>query len=75
MLALALAAVAAAVAPPPVNARFDYRRVYGNHVIAIEYRRRDFRHTCRTVGDRIWVVLRNVDVTAPGTKGYRYDAC
>ena len=27
-----------------------YRRVYGNHVIAIEYRRRDFRYTCRRVG-------------------------
>jgi Glycoside-hydrolase family GH114 len=52
-----------------------YRRVYGNHVIAIEYRRRDFRYDCRTVGRRISVVLRNVDVTAPGTKGYRYDAC
>jgi Glycoside-hydrolase family GH114 len=52
-----------------------YRRVYGKHVIAIEYRRRDFRFTCRAVGRRISVVLRNVDVTAPGTKGYRYDSC
>ena len=52
-----------------------YRRVYGNHVIAIEYRRRDFRYTCRTVGDRISVVLRDVNVTAPGSRTYRYDAC
>jgi hypothetical protein len=50
-------------------------RVYGNHVIAIEYRRRDFRYTCRTVGDRISVVLRDVDVTAPGSRTYRYDSC
>jgi hypothetical protein len=52
-----------------------YRRVYGNHVIAIEYRRKDFRRDCRTVGRRISVVLRDVDVTAPGSKTYRYDAC
>jgi hypothetical protein len=52
-----------------------YRRVYGDHVIAIEYRRRDFRYDCRTVGPSISVVLRNVDVTAPGTKGYRFDSC
>ena len=36
-----------------------YRRLYGDHVIAIEYRRRDFRDTCRTVGSRICVVLRD----------------
>ncbi len=52
-----------------------YRRVYGNHVIAIEYRRRDFRYTCRTVGRRISAVLRDVDVTAPGSRTYRYDSC
>jgi hypothetical protein len=52
-----------------------YRRVYGDHVIAIEYRRRDFRYTCRTAGDRISVVLRDLDVTAPGSRTYRYDSC
>jgi hypothetical protein len=52
-----------------------YRRVYGDHVIAIEYRRRDFRATCRAVGERISVVLRNRNVTVPGTPGYRYDSC
>jgi hypothetical protein len=52
-----------------------YRRVYGNHVIAIEYRRRDFRYTCRRVGERISVVLRDVNVTAPGSRTYRYDTC
>jgi len=44
-------------------------------VIAIEYRRRDFRYTCRRVGRRISVVLRDVDVTAPGSRTYRYDSC
>jgi len=52
-----------------------YRRVYGNRVIAIEYRRRDFRAACRAVGDRISVVLRDRNVTAPGSRTYRYDSC
>src|SRR5262249_28681423 len=33
-----------------------YRNVYGNHVIAIEYRTQDFVKTCRLVGARISVV-------------------
>ena len=52
-----------------------YRRVHGDRVIAIEYRRRDFRAACRAVGDRISVVLRDRDVTAPGSRTYRYDEC
>ena len=30
----------------------DYRRVFGDRVIAIEYRRRDFRRACRAVGQQ-----------------------
>ena len=52
-----------------------YRRLYGDHVLAIEYRRRDFRRTCATVGDQISVVLRDRAVTAPGSRTYRYAAC
>jgi hypothetical protein len=52
-----------------------YRRVYGDRVIAIEYRRRDFRVACRAVGRRISVVLRDRNVTAPGSRTYRYDSC
>ena len=52
-----------------------YRRLYGDHVLAVEYRRRDFRAACRAVGDRISVVLRDRDVTAPGSETYRYDEC
>jgi hypothetical protein len=52
-----------------------YRRVYGDRVIAIEYRRRDFARTCRSVGRRLAVVLRDRNVTAPGSRTYRYDAC
>jgi Glycoside-hydrolase family GH114 len=52
-----------------------YRRVHGLRVIAIEYRRRDFRRACRTVGDDISVVLRDRLVRRPGSPGYIYDAC
>ena len=52
-----------------------YRRVYANHVIVIEYRRRDFRVACRAVGRKVSVVLRDRNVTAPGSRTYRYDAC
>jgi hypothetical protein len=53
----------------------DYRAVYGNHVIAIEYRRGDFGKTCRQVGSQISVVLRDVDVSPPGASSYVYDSC
>jgi hypothetical protein len=52
-----------------------YRRLHGSRVLAIEYRRRDFRAACRAVGDRIAVVLRDRDVTAPGSRSYRFDSC
>jgi glycosyl hydrolase family 114 len=52
-----------------------YRRMYGPHVLAIEYRRKDFNRACRTIGGAVSVVLRDVDVTKPGTPGYRFDAC
>ena len=52
-----------------------YRRLYGDRVVAIEYRRRDFRAACRAVGDRISVVLRDRNVTAPGSRTYCYDEC
>lgn len=52
-----------------------YRRVHGDRVIAIEYRRRDFRKACRTVGDEISVVLRDRLVSKPGSSRYAYDSC
>ena len=52
-----------------------YRRVHGNRVIAIEYRRRDFDRACSTVGDQISVVLRDRRVSTPGSRRYVYDAC
>ncbi len=52
-----------------------YTSVYGDEVVAVEYRRKDFRKTCSDVGDRISVVLRDRLVSRPGSKRYVYDAC
>jgi hypothetical protein len=43
-----------------------YTKVYGDQVLAIEYRRKDFRWTCRHVGDELPVVLRDRDLTPEG---------
>ncbi len=53
----------------------DYRDVYADRVIAIEYRLDDFLKTCKEFGSRLSVVLRDVNVTAPGSKTYRYRTC
>jgi endo-alpha-1,4-polygalactosaminidase (GH114 family) len=53
----------------------DYRSLFGNRVIVIEYRRRDFRRACKAVGKKMSVVLRDVNVTRPGSSSYRYAAC
>jgi hypothetical protein len=53
----------------------DYRAVFGDRVIAIEYRRRDFVRACRAIGRRASVVLRDRGVTRPGSPTYRYAAC
>ena len=53
----------------------DYRGRFGNRVIVIEYRRRDFRRACRVVGSKLSVVLRDRNVTRPGSRSYRYAAC
>ena len=49
-----------------------YERMYGQHVLAIEYRRRDMRRTCRVFSS---VVLRDVDVVPAGEPGYRFGRC
>jgi hypothetical protein len=59
--------------------RFDecdaYTDTYGSNVIVIEYRRQDFNRACQNWGDELSVVLRDRDVTAPGSGTYVYDAC
>ena len=44
-----------------------YRALFGNRVIAIEYRRRDFRRTCNAVGRNVSVVLRDRNMTTPNS--------
>lgn len=46
----------------------SYVRHYGDRVLAIEYRRADFRWTCEHVGERLAVVLRDRDLTSMGVR-------
>lgn len=52
-----------------------YTDVYGAHLIDIEYRAAAFTKACNAVGATVSVVRRDVDVTAPGSGTYVYDAC
>ena len=52
-----------------------YRDVFDDRVIVIEYRRQDFDKTCREHGEALSVVLRDVNVTTPGSPEYRYRSC
>jgi hypothetical protein len=49
-----------------------YKRMYGQHVLAIEYRVRDLRRTCRVFRS---AVLRDLDVVPRGAPGYRFARC
>ena len=46
----------------------SYVRHYGRRVLAVEYRRKDFRWTCRHVGARLPVVLRDLDLSPTGVR-------
>jgi Glycoside-hydrolase family GH114 len=52
-----------------------YRALFRNRVIAVEYRRRDFRRACKAVGNTVSVVLRDRNVTTPDSPSYQYAAC
>ena len=43
-----------------------YVEAYGDQVLAIEYRARDFRRACDAYGDRLPIVLRDLDLTPGG---------
>jgi hypothetical protein len=45
-----------------------YTRVYGDRVLAVEYRAADFRRTCRQHGARLAVVLRDRDLSPRGVR-------
>jgi hypothetical protein len=52
-----------------------FTRVYGDQVLEIEYRRRDFRQACRIRGAQIPVVWRDVQLVRAGRPGYRFATC
>jgi hypothetical protein len=52
-----------------------YADVYDNRVMVIEYERSYFDGACRAFGGRLAIVLRDVPVSAPGSRGYQYDSC
>ena len=45
-----------------------YTDVYGDRVLVVEYRTRDFERTCAGFGDRLAVVLRDRDLTPDGVR-------
>ncbi len=51
-----------------------YTGAYDDHVIVIEYRRRDFAAGCAGYPS-LSIVLRDLDLVTPSTKGYVYDGC
>ncbi len=52
-----------------------YQKVYGDKVIEIEYRKKDFDKACATVGPEISVVYRDLQVSKPDAPKYVYDNC
>jgi hypothetical protein len=56
----------------------NYIAVYGDHVFEIEYpdeKRDHFADACAARGDRISIVLRDHDLSAPDDPNYRYQTC
>ena len=51
-----------------------YTRGYGDHVLVIEYRRRDFDAGCAAYPN-LSIVLRDVDLVTPKDKGYVFASC
>jgi hypothetical protein len=52
-----------------------YTAAYGEQVFVIEYRSQDFRYSCERWGDDLAIILRDRNVTAPGSKSYVYRSC
>ena len=54
-----------------------YRANYGNLVYVIEYRKKDFKRDCQNKKLRrnLSIVLRDINVTQPGSGTYKYRAC
>ena len=52
-----------------------YTGDYGDQVYVIEYRLQDFKYSCQRWGNQLSIILRDRNVTAPGSKNYVYKAC
>jgi hypothetical protein len=53
----------------------SYTATYGNHVIVIEYSQSKFTKACNSYGSTLSIVLRDVDVTTPGSGSYVFKTC
>ncbi|CAM5739610.1 hypothetical protein SMICM304S_04037 [Streptomyces microflavus] len=53
----------------------DYATAYGNRVFVIEYTARDFSKACSSVGAKLSVVQRDLDVRPAGRSGYVFRTC
>jgi hypothetical protein len=48
----------------------SYRSHYGNHVLVVEYRAKDFRYACKRWGSRLPIVLRDKALSPKGIRRY-----
>ncbi|MBK6044917.1 endo alpha-1,4 polygalactosaminidase [Streptomyces sp. MBT55] len=53
----------------------DYASAYGNKVFVVEYTDRDFAKACSSVGAKVSVVRRDLDVVPAGRPGYAFRTC
>lgn len=56
------------------NAR-AYVDVFDEQLLIVEYSDQGFAAACKSVGGRVSVVRRDVDVTRPDDAAYRYEEC
>jgi hypothetical protein len=52
-----------------------YTATYGSHVLVIEYSQKGFTKACNAYGSSLSIVLRDVDVTTPGSGSYVFKTC
>ncbi|NEE12476.1 endo alpha-1,4 polygalactosaminidase, partial [Streptomyces sp. SID7499] len=53
----------------------DYASAYDDRVFVVEYTDRDFTKACSSVGAKVSVVRRDLDVRPAGQPGYVFRAC
>jgi hypothetical protein len=53
----------------------EYRAVFGDRLLVIEYTDEGFEAACQSIGDSVSVVLRDLDVTTPDSQSYRFQLC